>query len=159
MSANSRISAEITAEQMATIQTQLQAIEATLTNVLIFNLTADERTAMLKMGDRNLAFVGKAIGYSQQNPSLVPSYLNVVEAEKDYKLAADLYTVYQQISHLLRSVEDSMMVAGGEAYEAALVFYNSVKGANRSNIPGTENVYNDLKQQFTRSKKLKETII
>jgi hypothetical protein len=40
------------------------------------------------------------------------------------------------------------MVAGSEAYNAALVFYNSVKGASRVNVPGSEAVYNNLQQRF-----------
>jgi len=40
------------------------------------------------------------------------------------------------------------MVAGSEAYNAALVFYNSAKGASRVNVPGSEAVYNDLQQRF-----------
>jgi hypothetical protein len=40
------------------------------------------------------------------------------------------------------------MVAGSEAYDAALIFYNSMKGASRVNVPGSQAVYNDLQQRF-----------
>jgi len=78
----------------------------------------------------------------------VPSYLDVPEAKKDFALAHDLYGILQQINTLQRAVEDTMMVAGSEAYDAALIFYNSVKGASRVNVPGSEAIYNDLHQRF-----------
>lgn len=159
MSLKNKISAEITAEQMAKVTAQLQEAKAALKDVLIFNLTADERQGMLKMGPKTLAFVSRAISHAKQSPDLVPSFLDVTEAQKDYKLAADLYEVYLETSKFLRSIEDSMMVAGGEAYEATLVFYNAVKGAHRSNIAGTQDVYEDLKQQFPRNRRNTETNI
>ncbi|KQM64655.1 hypothetical protein ASE74_11615 [Pedobacter sp. Leaf216] len=159
MSLNNKISAEITAEQMAKVTAQLQEARTTLKDVLIFNLSADERQTMLKMGDRTLAFVGRAITHAKQSPNLVPSFLDVTETQKDYKLAADLYEIYLEASKFLRAVDDCMMVAGGEAYESALVFYNAVKGANKSNIAGTQDIYDDLKQQFPRNKKNTETNI
>ncbi|WP_175632127.1 hypothetical protein [Pedobacter ghigonis] len=144
---------------MAKVTAQLQDAKAALKDILIFNLTADERQGMLKMAPKILAFVSRAISHAKQSPDLVPSFLDVTEAQKDYKLAADLYEVYLETSKFLRSREDSMMVAGGEAYEATFVFYNAVKGAHRSNIAGTQDVYEDVKQQFPRNRGNTETNI
>ncbi|WP_131538355.1 hypothetical protein [Pedobacter nototheniae] len=148
MSANNKISAEITAAQAIAITTSIADLKTNLSPVLLFNLTPDERRFMLKMGEKTLAFVGKALDYAVQNPTLVPAFLDVVEAKKDYTLAADLYRIYQQLNTLLQAIEDSTMVAGSEAYEAALVFYAAVKSATRSNVTGVRAIYDDLKQQF-----------
>jgi len=148
MSQENLISLTIPAETMATINTSLTALNAALANVLLFNLTADERKAMRVMGDKSIAFVQKALEYAENNPALLPPYLDLPEAKKDFALAHDLYGILQQINTLQRAVEDTMMVAGSEAYDAALIFYNSVKGASRVNVPGSEAVYNDLQQRF-----------
>ncbi|MDE3145070.1 MAG: hypothetical protein KGL19_13010, partial [Bacteroidota bacterium] len=58
--------------------------------------------------------------------------------------------IYQQLNTLSRAIEDTMMVAGAEAYDASLIFYNSVKAAERSNIGGSHAIYMDLKEQFPR---------
>ncbi len=158
MSANNKISAEITPAQLAAVSTSIADLKTALNAVLIFNLTPDDRSGMLKMGDKTLAFVSKSINYAQQNPTLVPAYFDLVEAQKDYKLTTDLYLVYQQVSSLLRSIEDSNMIAGSEAYEAALVFYNSVKGASRSNVPGAQAIYDDLKQRFPSKREAKPVV-
>jgi hypothetical protein len=157
MSLSNRISVEITAEQSAAIAAALEQLKTALAPVLTINLTAEERMASLKMGDKTIAFVGKTIEYATQNPSLVPGYVDLNEAKKDNKLAADIYAIFQQIVTLSRGLEDTGMVAGSEAYEAALVIYYSIKGASRSNIPGTQAVYDDLKQRFPSRGKRIET--
>ncbi|WP_025143742.1 hypothetical protein [Pedobacter jeongneungensis] len=148
MSLNNRISIEITADQSAAITAAFEQLKTALAPVLVINLTAEERKSMLKMGDKTLAFVNKTLEYAAQNPNLVPSYVDLAEARKDNELTADIYGIFQQLNTLLRAMEDTGMVAGGEAYEAALVIYHSIKGASRSNIPGIQAIYDDLKQRF-----------
>jgi hypothetical protein len=97
-----------------------------------------------------LAFVDNALTYAEQNPTLVPNFVDVAEARKDYILARDLNSIYQQMVTVLRSIEDTMMIAGSEAYDASLIFYSAVKGATKSNAPGAQAIYTDLKQRFPK---------
>ena len=131
----------------------LTAVSAALSDVLLFNLTADERQSLRTMGDKSMAFVQKALEYGENNPDLLPNYLDLPEAQKDYALSRDLYSVLQQVDVLKRSVEDAMMVVGSEAYDAALIYYNSIKAASRGNVPGAEAIYNDLQQRFAMKPK------
>ncbi len=156
MSKKNQISAAITAEQSTAVLESINSINESLKHVLTINLTADDRLAMLKMGDKTLAFVQKALEYATQHESLRPAFLDLPEAKKDYELAASLQVVKQRLSALLRAVEDAEMMAGGEAYEAALIFYNSVKGAARSNIAGSQAIENDLKQRFPRRRRIEK---
>lgn len=148
MSQTNLISSSIPAETLAVINSSLSAINTSLATILLFNLTGSERQSLRTMGDKSLAFVQKALEYAENNPALMPPYLDLSEAKKDFSLSRDLYGILQQINTLQRAVEDTMMVAGSEAYDAALIFYNSVKGASRVNVPGSEAVYNDLQQRF-----------
>jgi hypothetical protein len=50
-------------------------------------------------------------------------------------------------------IDDTVMVAGSEAYQAALVFYNAVKAAAAQDIPGAKEVYSDLKARFPSIKR------
>jgi hypothetical protein len=45
------------------------------------------------------------------------------------------------------------MTAGSEAYQAALVFYKSVKMAAAQDIPGAKAVYEELKTRFPSGKR------
>ena len=148
MSQENLISTTIPADELADITSKLNAVNALLAKYLLFNLTPSDRLELSKMGDKTIAFVNKALEYAESNPTLVPAYLDMAEAKKDYALSQDLNTILKIVSTLERALEDTTMVAGSEAYNAALVFYNSVKGASRVNVPGSEAVYNDLQQRF-----------
>ncbi|PZF73483.1 hypothetical protein [Taibaiella soli] len=153
MGQSNLISAAISNENKTAVDNALNTVAAALKDILVFNLTPDQRTAMLKMGDKTLAFVDKALEYARQNPNLVPQYVDIPEAEKDLALTRDLFHIYQKLTALTRSVEDAMMVAGGEAYEASLIFYNSVKGASRSNAAGSQAIYEEMQKRFPRRSK------
>jgi len=148
MSQENQISTTISAEVLADITGKLTDVSTSLANVLLFNLTADERRAMRTLGDKTLAFVQKTLEYAENYPALLPNYLDLPEAKKDYALSRDVYTILQQVNTLQRALEDVMMVAGSEAYDAALIYYNSIKAASRGNVPGSEAIYNDLQQRF-----------
>jgi hypothetical protein len=45
------------------------------------------------------------------------------------------------------------MVAESEAYQAALVFYSSVKVAAAQDVPGAKAVYDELKTRFPGGKR------
>ena len=153
MSSSNRISAVITPEQLQACNDAITALKASIKDVLTINLTADDRRTVLKMGDKTLAFVEKSLEYAAQNPNLAPVFMDLPEAKKDYELAKTLYSIYQQVNTLLTAIEDTEMVAGGEAYEAALVFYHAVKGASRSNVAGSQAIYDDLSQRFPGHRK------
>ncbi len=156
MSQENLISAELSATVAADITEKLKAINTALAGILLFNLTGQDRLEMNKLGDKSLVFVEKALEYAANNTALVPSYLDLVEANKDLKLSKDLNNILKQVSTLQRAIEDIAMVAGSEAYDAALVFYASVKGASRVNVPGSQSVFEDLQKRYIAKSKKKD---
>lgn len=150
MPQENKVSATFTAADKQAILKQLAAIRQLLKPVLNHSLSPEDRKNMAKMGDKSLAFVGKALDYAGKNSSLVPPYLDLAEANKDYALAADLKEFSHELATLSQAVEDNLMMAGAEAYDAALIFHASVKGASRTNTPGSEAIYDDLVQRFPR---------
>jgi len=157
MSQENLVSTTIPAATLADILTKVDVLRTALVDYLLFNLTPTERLELSKMRDKTVAFVQKSLEYAEMTPALVPGYLDIPEAKKDLVFSQDLNTVLKQVSILQRAIEDTMMVAGSEAYNAVLVFYNSVKGASRVNVPGGEAVYNDLQQRFAMKPKKAET--
>lgn len=45
------------------------------------------------------------------------------------------------------------MLAGSEAYAAALSYYNSVKMASKLNVNGAKAIYEDLRKRFEHKSK------
>jgi len=156
MSQENLISTELPSAVAADITEKLNAINTALAGILLFNLTGQDRLELYKLGDKSIAFVEKALEYASNNPALVPSYLDLGEANKDLKLSKDLNNILKQVSTLQRAIEDTAMVAGSEAYDAALVFYASVKGASRVNVPGSQSVFEDLQKRYIAKSKKKD---
>lgn len=150
MPQSNKISGALSAANKQAILQQLAAIRQQLRPVLLFNLTPDDRMGMAKMGDKSLAFVQKALDYAQKNSALVPAYLDVSEATKDLAMVNDLREIAHELNTLCQAVEDTLTMAGAEAYEASLIFHASVKGASRNNVAGSQAIYEDLVQRFPR---------
>lgn len=139
----------------------LQAVQAavqTLNNVLgphLVSVTAEGRRELLKMGDRSLAFVRKAREYAAGNPDLVPRFLDLQTFEADLRGIDTLTNLLRTLQPLLDNLEDSLALAGSEAYQAALVFYRSVKSAAQSGQPNAKTIADDLSARFPQGGRAK----
>jgi len=130
-------------------QAQAKVAEAvSLLNPYLLALTPDEKHELPKMGPKTLNFVEKAHEYAHANPNLVPPYLNMAAFDADFTDAHGLWNLNNRIRQLADGVLDTQMIAGSEAYQAALVFYNSVKVAASQDITGAKAVYEELKKRF-----------
>jgi hypothetical protein len=129
------------------MQTKIQEIQ-TLVAPYLLALTPAERQGMPKMGEKTISFVEKAHDFALQNPNLVPPYLEMTAFGTDFADAHGLWTLHNMVLQLEEGISDTEMTAGSEAYQAALVFYKSVKMAAAQDIPGAKAVYEELKTRF-----------
>jgi hypothetical protein len=137
----------IPTDVLAQIQSLLQQA-STLLLPYVTPLTPFERHALAKMGEKTLSFVEKSHEFAAQNPNLVPPFLDMAAFDTDFADAHNLWPLLLLTQQLHENVDDTTMVAGSEAYQAALVFYNSVKMAARQDISGAKAVYEELKKRF-----------
>jgi hypothetical protein len=126
---------------------------AELLKPYLIALTPAEKQEIPKMGPKTLNFVEKSHEYAHENPSLVPNYLEMDEFDIDFADAHGLWTLHNRVQQLQEAISDTQMTAGSEAYQAALVFYNSVKVAASQGIHGAKAVYEELKKRFPGKKR------
>jgi hypothetical protein len=119
----------------------------------LINLTPSERQHYAKMGDKTIAFVLKAIDFADLYPNLVPGYVNVAELKKDMAAVVAMQTILRDIEESTSKLEDSILLAGSEAFSAALSIYNVAKDAAHRDVPGAKVAYNELKERFPGRKK------
>ncbi|MDR1181115.1 MAG: hypothetical protein LBL13_03965 [Bacteroidales bacterium] len=122
----------------------------------LVSLTSEERRNLLKMGEKTLSFVEKSKDYAHRYSALCPSYLDLKAFDADMADATRLRTLLIVVKQLMDNIEDTSMVAGSEALQAALIFYNAAKAAAAQNIPGAKEVHKDLKVRFPKVKRKKE---
>ena len=114
----------------------------------LLTLSPDERHNLLKKGDKSSSFVDKAFEFSKTNPEFMPSYVNLADFEIDNNDSYTLIGIVNMSTQLCNGLDDTMMVAGSEAYYAALTYYNSVQLAAGMNAPGAKAIYDELKKRF-----------
>ena len=119
-----------------------------LINPHVTPLTAHERMALPKMGEKTLAFVSKSLEFAQNNPSLVPNYLDMQEFAVDFQDASGLVLAVNKAKQLLDNLADTQMAAGSEAFQCSLMFYHSSKAGAVNNIPGAKAVYEELRKRY-----------
>src|SRR6187402_434855 len=149
MSSQNQLSITIPDETIATVLKNLQECRDLL-HPFLLALTPEERQSIYKMGDKTLATVLKTKDYVVTNPQFVPSYMNVPEFVADATVVNQLSPITNLATQLSRNVEDTMMLAGSEALQEALVYYGQIKEAASKGVPSAGPIYEDLKQRFTK---------
>jgi hypothetical protein len=130
---------------------------AALLKPYLLTLTAEERKVMLKKGDKSDSFVNKAFEYAKTNPEFLPFFVNIADFEIDITDSDNLIGIASQALQLCNSLDDTAMVAGSEAYYAALAYYNSVQQASSQNVPGAKVIYEELKKRFALKSRKSDT--
>lgn len=149
MSTNNQISVEIPQTVLNEVSQKLQECK-TLLSPYLQALTPDERRSIFKMGDKTLATVQKVKSYLETNPEFAPSYMDKTEFLKDEAVATGLTSLGNLAQQLSSDVDDTIMLAGSEALEAALLYYGTVKEAAAKGIPTAKPIYEDLSARFIR---------
>lgn len=144
------ISAELTAEQVTTINQSLNAAKALLPFLL--TLTPDEKQAIPKLGNALKPLVDKAAAAATQYPQIFSGTFNREEFLKDYALLQQLEPVAAVLNPLHSALEDTLMAVGSDSLVAALGVYAAVQ-ANKAKVPGFDTLADQMKIFFPRSRK------
>lgn len=115
----------------------------------LIDLTQDEKKSLPKFGDRSVAFVNKTLEIAQQNPGVLPRSFDVNEMQKDVKLYSQLFSLTQILHVLMDKMEDTLLLAGVEAYSSALLAYRNFK-ANSELMDGADHILDELGRRFVQ---------
>ena len=138
---------------------EIRAAISTLNNKLLPSLKAlkpGEKAELSKMGDRTVAFVQKALEHCTANPELAPQFLDMAEFRSDVAAVETLRSIYAPLLQITDSLSDTMTLAGSDAFAAALIFYNSVHSAQRSNVVKASTIFDDLSSRFPGRQKVRQ---
>jgi len=148
MDSHNKVSVTVPQEVLTAVQQKLQET-ATLLAPYLQSITIEERQHLPKMSDKTVSFVMKTQGYTLTNAGFAPGFLNMAELAKDAALVNALSPVYNLAEQLAGNINDTIMLAGSEAYTACLLYYGSVKAAALSGVASARPIYEDLKQRFS----------
>lgn len=142
-----RISAAMTQEQKDSAGAAIKGVGDLMP--FLVDIGTDERQSLPKLGDKSLAFVSKALELATQNPGFLPRDFDIEEFRKDLQLFADLSSIRQALAKLFDLVEDTMIVAGSEAYLSGLLVYSYAK-EKKVGTAGLDSTIDELSRRFAR---------
>ena len=144
-----RISAALTKTDREAVMDAITTIKTRLP--FLIDLTADERKALPKMGDKSRAFVSKALEVATQNPDFLPRSFDLEEMRKDVQLFEAMYPIVVALAQLQELMDNTYTTVGSEAYAAALQVYTYAKASGQG--AGLDSVVDELGQRFARKAK------
>jgi len=103
-------------------------------------------------------FVSKVSEYCTSNPEFSPSFFNADEFQKDFNAAAMLKPIVALCEQICGNVDDTAMLAGSEAYQAALLYYSSVQIGAKTGQASAKPIVEDLSNRFPGRKKKKTDV-
>ena len=138
-----RISLNVPPADVKVIRNAVKALQDKLIPHLV-GLSPDERRALPKLGDKTVSFVGKALEYAREHPAIRPSFFDMAEFERDLNAVQLLLGLQRPLSQVMDMVDNSLLLAGSEAYSAALSYYQAAKTAAKVNAAGAATIAEDL---------------
>ncbi len=142
-----RLSLNIPDDDLQAIKAALQTLQAKLLPHLV-DLGIDERRQLAKMGPRTVDFVSRSLGYARAMPQYQPSFVDVDEFARNL----DAINLLRELQHPLDlahdMVDDTMLLAGSEAYSDALSMYEALKSAAKRGRADAEQAANDLADRY-----------
>jgi hypothetical protein len=149
MSTENVISIVIPPADLQTVKDAFTTIQTTLAPYVLA-LTPEQRKTIPKMSDGTEPFVSKVMDYAVSDPKFAPPFMDVPEMKKDFDVVMGLMPSLRVAQQLENQLNDTVMMAGSEAYIMALSYYNSVKMATKMNITGAKAIYEDLSKRFVK---------
>ena len=87
---------------------------------LLKTMTVEQRKELFKLGEKNISFLLKNVEYAQQHADMVPVFMDLPMMERDVNANERLTTYFRMLQPLNVALEDSIMLTGSEALQAAM---------------------------------------
>lgn len=153
----SKMSFQLTDEEQEQVNNAIGILRTILEPKLI-TLAPDDRKELPKMGDKTVAFVDKSLEYANAYPNYIPSFINIPGARGDFEAVKALRNLATPLERICNQVNDTMTLAGSEAYTASLAIYKVLKNAANMGQPGADEASKELSNRFPRGKRKGESI-
>ena len=141
---------------------QLDEVRSLMTNLenvlrgMIVNLSAEERTRYGRVNEQNKLLINKVRDYAQTRPALRCMDVDWDEFERDYQSRAAMEELLARLQNLFTGMKNMKILHDFDNYQAALDDYSYTSYKAGTAAAGFEDKRNDLKQFFTRSRRIAE---
>lgn len=141
-----RIAMTFQPDRLERIDGSLTALEADLD--LLIALTVEERSDLVKMGNKSRAFCTSALAVAEQHAGLMPRDFNYDAFRQDHAALEALRPRAARLAHLMQRVSDTELALGSDLMAASLEVYGVIKVAGKDK--GVDEARRELSQRFVR---------
>lgn len=156
MKNNDLIKVVYTEEQLTESKTLLEALMA-IANTHAPELSSEDRTRYGKINGPNKLLVDKAHLFMNQNPDLVPGFVDMEEFERDYKARRDIDEMIHKLELITRRLSDTKILLDNDNYHDAMAFYRAIRYFAKEQQQMAIPIYEEMKQFFPQGRRKKES--
>lgn len=143
----SNLSVTFTPAEITTLTDAITAFRTVLAGKTV-NLTPEERSRLYKMRNNRYTLAVRSLNFAQNHPNLVPPFVSLPEANRDFTYYQQLDNFIGEMRFLLETLDDTQKAVGSEVLKFCLPFYQSVKQAAQLDVPGSTSIYDALNEFF-----------
>ena len=143
---NAWLTTPITAQQAAFVKTMVGNILNNMPNLL--NLTADDKSSCLKVGIAQLGMMEQTHRIFTLHPNVLPRYHDPAEFNTSMDSVRNLLEIHAALSSLLEAMDGTLTAVKSDAMRMCLVYYQSLKQAQKSSLPGLRRQFMEIRDNF-----------
>ena len=152
MSSQASVSLSFTDVQLAAIDAAITELETQFAGLV--GLTADQRRALTKMGNKSEAFCRQTMSLLGQNPQLVPESVRLADSRQLLEALDELRPRMQRLQRLGERIADTDTAVGSAVMQTALQGYALLKVTGRNQ--GLEGLRESVGERFARKPRTPE---
>jgi uncharacterized FlgJ-related protein len=151
MALNNLIQNKLTDADKTKIDSLLTELETLLAPKLV-GLSPEDRQKYGAINEQNKLFVNKIEDFVVNQPAHNPSEIDWVEFKTDFIARKFLETRANRLTALAYQMNSTKMLHDYDNYQDSLAYYEYASYRASRNIPGASEIYNELKQFFSKTR-------
>ena len=151
-----KISEVVSPEVETELVTSIKEAHGTKLPFLV-ELSPKERKSLPRLNPKYVDFMSEAYHHAISSPGYLPSYLPLEEFTKDMDLRSTLSKVRKELRILDKKLKDTLLLVDSEAYQAARVYYDTVKTAAREGDGVAEIIAKGLAPHYKKKRTKKKS--
>jgi len=146
------ISFQPSAADLTAVDAALKTLEEKLAGLI--DLSIEQRSTLMKMGDKSEAFCRKAVEVLGNNPGVLPANFSLAELRRDLAGFDTLRPRLVRFEKLYEKMRDSQLALGSDLMTGSLEGYAFLKVAGKGE--GLDTARQALSARFSRGRRKKE---
>lgn len=143
-------------EVLTNCEQNLSGLE-TFANLHARDLSAADRVSLGSINETNKLLVNKGYVIMEQNPGLIPQFVDFDEFGKDYVAREHIEKVLLRLEVIKQKLTSTKILLDHDNYHDVLAFYRSIRYLAQEQVQGAIPLYEELKQYFPHKKSKKST--